>query len=102
MKILSVFNNHNEITLHNNFLGKKSVYYNDTLMVSKWTVYGGKLSFDVVENDEEVTYTATFGMNSYGAYCGDLWRNDEPLALTFKTCYRRTKRPTGRYESDFV
>ena len=102
MKILSVFYNHNEIALHNNLLGKKSVYYNGNLMASKWTFYGGKLSFDVFEEDEEVTYTASFNYNSYGGYGGDVWRNYEPLVLSSQRSYYQPKRPLEQYESDFV
>lgn len=102
MKILSVFYNHNEIALHNNLIGKKSVYYNGNLMASKWTLSGGKLTFDVLEEDEEVTYTATFKYSNYGGYCADVWRNYEPLVLSTQSSYYQPKRPLKQYESDFV
>jgi hypothetical protein len=102
MKILSVFYKHNEIALHNNLLGKKSVYYNGDLMVSKWTFFGGKLTFDVVEDNEEITYTAAFSYNDYGGYCGDVWRDYEPLVLSSLKSSWRPKRPLEYYESDFV
>ena len=102
MKILSVFSNHNEISLQVNWLGKKSVHYNGQLMDSKYTFFGGKLDFTVEEEGKEVTYTASFGYNNYGGYSGDVWRGYEPLVLTSHTCSFRPKRPLEHYGSDFV
>lgn len=109
MKILSVFYKGNEIALYNNLIGKKSVYYNGHLMASKWTFYGGKLTFDVRENGESVTYTASFGTSNYRSnyYTGDVWRNYEPLVITSGNGrstprLNAPKRPLEHYESEFV
>lgn len=102
MKILSVYYKNNEISLHNNLIGKKSVYYNGNLMESKWSLFGTKISFNVIEGNEEITYTAGFSYNNHGQYQGDVWRNYEPLVISSHSVVHRPRRPLEHSHSDYV
>ncbi len=94
MKILSVFSNGNEIAIHNNLLGRDTIFYNGTQVSRKFSLLGAVHHFDVQEGQEWVNYVINVGYNTHGGISANVWRNGEPILITLRATYESCRPKT--------
>lgn len=84
MKMLSVFYQGNEISVHNSCWGVETVRYNGQKMTSAFSWWGKTHRFSVMEGNEQAQYTIIISMNwnSWNLISIDVYRNEEPLSLS--------------------
>ncbi len=81
MRLVSVFYNGNEISVHNNMWnGVESVRYNGAEMVSKFSWLGATHTFTVEEEGQLVDYEVEIAFTLNGIQT-NIWRNEEPLLI---------------------
>ena len=95
MKILSVFSNGNEIAIHNNHLGRETIFYNGTQVSKKFSMLGTVHHFDVQEGHEWIEFVIKVGYNSWGAVSANVWRNGEPILMSLRATYESCRPQTA-------
>lgn len=80
MKYLTLFYEGNKIEVHNNILGKETIFYNDQMVSKKFSLLGAKHLFEVTEDGQVVNYEVAIKYNEYGlGFC--VYRNNQPILL---------------------
>lgn len=98
MKILSVFHRGNEIGLHTNFFGKKTITYNGNIVLEEFNLFRNPIMTFRVGSDE---YHVKMCYNNHGWLSADVWCGDEPILLGLGGHYERPRSEPSP-ESEYV
>jgi len=83
MRCISFFSGENIIEVHNNmWTGKETIYYNDDVVSSGFSILGKTHEFAVEEDGELVDYKVVLELRWFGIGFS-IFRNDIPLLLSF-------------------
>lgn len=77
MKLITIYNAHNRIEIHNSIWGRETITVNDKVVSSKFSFFGATHKFTVSENDQDVSYSAKIRFG-FGLVV-DIFRAGEPI-----------------------
>jgi hypothetical protein len=64
------------------FSGVEKIYYDGKLVSSKWSLFGSKHSFEIIEDNETVLYEVYFEYKMLSRIGFDIFRNGKALLIS--------------------
>jgi len=83
MKYTTINLGDNKIEIFNSILGKETIKVNDEIISSKYSIFGAKHYFSIIENGIEVDCEINIGLSIHGIIY-DLYIDNKPIIVANK------------------